>query len=52
MQVDYLIVGAGAVGLAFLDTLFSETDATFAIVDRRDAPGGHWNDAYPYVRLH
>lgn len=52
MKVDYLIVGAGAVGLAFLDVILAETDATVAIVDRRDAPGGHWNDAYPFVRLH
>jgi hypothetical protein len=22
------------------------------IVDRRHRPGGHWNDAYPFVRLH
>ena len=22
------------------------------MVDRRHAPGGHWNDAYPFVRLH
>ena len=22
------------------------------IVDRHHAPGGHWNDAYPFVRLH
>jgi hypothetical protein len=22
------------------------------MVDRRDKPGGHWNDAYPFVRLH
>ena len=21
------------------------------MVDRRDVPGGHWNDAYPFVRL-
>jgi hypothetical protein len=52
MKVDYLISGAGATGLSFLDVLLSETDATVAIVDRRDAPGGHWNDAYPFVRLH
>lgn len=52
MQVDYLIAGAGASGMAFLDTILTETDATVAIVDRRDAPGGHWNDAYPFVRLH
>ena len=50
--VDYLIVGAGAVGMAFADQLLTETNATMAIVDRRAAPGGHWNDAYPFVRLH
>ena len=22
------------------------------MVDRRHSPGGHWNDAYPFVRLH
>jgi cation diffusion facilitator CzcD-associated flavoprotein CzcO len=22
------------------------------LVDRRHGPGGHWNDAYPFVRLH
>ncbi len=52
MNVDYLISGAGAVGLSFLDVILTETDASVAIVDRRDAPGGHWNDAYPFVRLH
>lgn len=52
MKVDYLICGAGATGMSFLDVILSETDANVAIVDRRDAPGGHWNDAYPYVRLH
>lgn len=52
MEVDYLIIGAGATGLAFLDVILSETDATIAIIDRRDSPGGHWNDAYPFVRLH
>lgn len=52
MQVDYLIAGGGASGLAFLDVILNETDATVAMVDRRDAPGGHWNDAYPFVRLH
>jgi len=52
VEVDYLIKGAGAVGMAFADSLLTETDATIAIVDRRDRPGGHWNDAYPFVRLH
>lgn len=51
-EVDYLIKGAGATSMAFADTLLTETDATMAMVDRRDRPGGHWNDAYPFVRLH
>lgn len=52
MTVDYLVVGGGAMGMAFTDTILTETDATVAIVDRRGRPGGHWNDAYPFVRLH
>ncbi|MDQ6525894.1 hypothetical protein RB608_19915 [Nocardioides sp. LHD-245] len=52
MRTDYLVIGAGATALAFVDTVFAGTDATFTIVDRRDAPGGHWNDAYSFVRLH
>ncbi len=38
--------------MAFTDVLMSETDATIAIVDRHHRPGGHWNDSYPFVRLH
>ena len=49
---DYLIVGGGAMGMAFADVLLAETGATVRIVDRRVRPGGHWNDAYPFVRLH
>ena len=52
LEADYVIVGAGAVGLAFADTLLAETAATIILVDRRASPGGHWNDAYPFVRLH
>ncbi len=52
LETDYLIVGAGASGLSFADTLLSETDASILIVDKRDTPGGHWNDSYPFVRLH
>lgn len=51
LEVDYLIIGAGATGMAFADSLISETDATLAIVDKHDRPGGHWNDAYSFVRL-
>ncbi|WP_062316630.1 NAD(P)-binding protein [Demequina maris] len=52
LDVDYLVVGAGAAGLAFVDSLVDHADATVAIVDTRKAPGGHWRDAYPFVRLH
>lgn len=52
MAADYLVIGAGAMGLAFTDTLVSETDATVVMVDRNDRPGGHWTTAYPFVRLH
>ncbi len=52
MDTDYFIVGSGASGLAFADTLVQETDAHITIVDRHAKPGGHWNDAYPFVALH
>ena len=52
LEADYLVVGSGAMGMAFTDVLVTETDATVIIVDRRHQPGGHWNDAYPFVRLH
>jgi hypothetical protein len=52
IDTDYLIIGAGAVGMAFADTLLDETDAHITIVDRHGKPGGHWNDAYPFVALH
>lgn len=52
LAADYVIIGAGAIGLAFADTLLAETAATMIVVDRRASPGGHWNDAYPFVTLH
>jgi len=52
LDVDYLVVGAGAAGMAFTDALIDHADARVALVDRRPAPGGHWLDAYPFVRLH
>ncbi|WP_439105877.1 NAD(P)-binding protein [Congregibacter sp.] len=51
-KADYLIVGAGAMGMAFADVLVSESSASITIVDRYHQPGGHWNMAYPFVRLH
>ena len=52
IETDYLVIGAGAVGLAFADTLLDESDAHITIVDRHGKPGGHWNDAYSFVALH
>ena len=52
LETDYLIVGSGAVGMAFADTLLHETDANIIIVDMFQKPGGHWNNAYPFVTLH
>ena len=52
IETDYLVVGAGASAMAFVDTLLAATDARVVMVDRRHRPGGHWLDAYPFVRLH
>jgi hypothetical protein len=52
MNTDYLIIGSGAAGMAFADTLLDESEAHITIVDRHAKPGGHWNDAYSFVALH
>ena len=52
LKTDYLIVGTGAVGMAFADTILHETDANIILVDMFQKPGGHWNNAYPFVTLH
>ena len=52
MDVDYLVVGAGAMGMAFVDALTAAANVSVAIVDRRHGAGGHWLDAYGFVRLH
>jgi tetratricopeptide (TPR) repeat protein len=38
--------------MAFVDALIAACDVEVLMVDRRHGPGGHWNDAYPFVRLH
>jgi hypothetical protein len=52
LQTDYLVVGAGAMGMAFIDSLIDHTDVHVTLVERRHAAGGHWQDAYPFVQLH
>lgn len=52
VDVDYVVVGAGAMGMAFVDALIDHAEVRVALVDRRHSVGGHWLDAYPFVRLH
>jgi hypothetical protein len=52
VDADYLVVGAGAAGMAFTDALVDHSDARVLLVDRRHGVGGHWLEAYPFVRLH
>jgi len=53
LEADYLVIGAGAMGMAFVDELCTQDPGcSIVIVDRHANPGGHWNDAYPFVTLH
>ena len=52
LTTDYLIIGSGTAGMSFADQLLADTNATIGIIDRHHMPGGHWNDAYSFVRLH
>ena len=53
LEADYLVIGAGAMGMAFVDELRKQDpQCSIVIVDRHANPGGHWNDAYPFVTLH
>jgi hypothetical protein len=52
IETDYLVVGAGAIGMGFVDSLIEHSDADVVMLDRRHRPGGHWVDAYPFVQLH
>jgi hypothetical protein len=53
VDADYLVVGAGAMGMAFTDALVDHApDVRVALVDRRHGVGGHWLEAYPFVQLH
>jgi len=53
LQADYLVVGAGAFGMGFTDALIDHSEnARVVMVDRRHSVGGHWLEAYPFVRLH
>jgi hypothetical protein len=66
-RVDYLVVGAGATGMSFCDTLLhhfaddddssssstpSTTGPSIVAIDDHARPGGQWLDSYDFVRLH
>jgi len=53
LHCDYLVVGAGTAGMSFVDTLITENPAaTVVLIDRNSQAGGHWTQAYPFVKLH
>ena len=52
VETDYLVVGAGAMGVAFVDSLIERSDSEVVVVERRHRAGGHWLDSYPFVQLH
>ena len=52
VETDYLVVGAGALGMGFVDALIKNSDSDVVMIDRGHRPGGHWLDSYPFVELH
>jgi hypothetical protein len=54
-ECDYLVIGGGATGMAFSDSLLnntSEPNLRVIVVDKHEAPGGQWHDSYDFVQLH
>ena len=53
-RVDYLVIGGGATGMSFCDTLLHHAPSPLSVlmVDEHPRPGGQWNDSYDFVRLH
>ena len=55
IETDYLIIGAGASGIKFLDDLFhksTDTKASFVLAYRLSQPDGHRSHVYSFVQLH
>ena len=43
LEATHIVVGAGVMGMAFVDTLIHEDpNARVVLVDREAQPGGHW----------
>ena len=41
LEADYVVAGAGAMGMAFTDALVDHADVSVVLVDRRHGVGGH-----------
>lgn len=63
IETDYLVIGAGAMALTFVDELVSLAQAEarcgsgreipqICVVEKLPRSGGHWQHAYPFVKLH
>ena len=53
MECDYLVIGSGVTGMAFVDEIIhGNSSISVILVDKRAKPGGHWVDAYSFVKLH
>ena len=53
LEADYLVIGSGAMGMAFTDEILTHNPSDRVImVDKHARPGGHWNNAYSFVSLH
>ncbi len=42
IETDYLVVGAGVSGMAFVDSLIAESDAEVVAMTARDDDLGYW----------
>ena len=46
LEADYVVVGAGAVGLGFVDVLLDETQSDILLIDRRDRKSTRLNSSH------
>lgn len=51
-ETDYLVIGAGALAMGFIESILEHSDRHVTVIDRHAKPGGHWNVSYPFVTLH
>ena len=54
-ECDYLVIGGGATGMAFSDSLLKNSkdqNLSVIVVDKHETPGGQWHDSYNFVQLH